>query len=126
MPPRSSTLPKLTRPRVHGAVPRPRLFALLDEAAARRPIVWVGGAPGYGKTTLVASWLEARQRRHLWYQVDPGDAVPATFGHYLQLAAQPFVRRRGPQALFPPQPQQDLAAYVRSLFRDLFALLPAD
>lgn len=124
LPPSTATLAKLTRPRLHGAVARPRLFERLDEAAGRAPIVWVGGAPGYGKTTLVAGWLEARRHRHLWYHVDPGDAVPATFAHFLQTAAQPFVRRRGPQALFPPQPEQDPAVFMRSLFRDLFALLP--
>lgn len=126
VPPRAPTLAKLTRPRLHDALPRPRLFERLDAAAASRPIVWVGGPPGYGKTTLVASWLQARERRHLWYQIDPGDAVPATFAHYLELAAEPFIRRRGPQALFPPQPQQDLVSFSRALFRDLFALLPAD
>ena len=66
-------LAKLTRPKLYEALPRPRLFALLDEAATR-PIVWLCAAPGAGKTTLVASYLEARHRRHLWYQYDTGDA----------------------------------------------------
>src|SRR5262245_55826296 len=81
-------LAKLTRPRLYDAVRRPRLFALLDDAAAR-PIVWLSGAPGVGKTTLVASYLEARRLRHLWYHCDVGDVDSATFVHYLRLAATP-------------------------------------
>src|SRR4030095_17071857 len=76
-----------TRPRLYGALPRPRLFRLLAEAATR-PVVWLCAAPGAGKTTLVASYLEARHRRHLWYQYDGGDADSATFLHYLRVAAQ--------------------------------------
>ena len=117
-------LAKLTRPKLYGALPRPRLFALLDEAATR-PIVWLSGAPGAGKTTLVASYLEARHRRHLWYQLDAGDADSGTFLHYLRIAAQQLAGKAAvslPQ--FTSEPQQDLARFARSFFRDLFAALP--
>lgn len=124
MAPRAPALAKLTRPRLHAALPRPRLYTLLDEAVASRPIVWVGAPPGSGKSTLVAGWLEARGRRHLWYQIDAGDAVPATFVHYMRLAAQPYARRARAPALFPPQPQQELGSFARAFFRDLFAQLP--
>ena len=40
-----------------------------------------------GKTTLVASLLEARERPGIWYQVDAGDADPASFVYHLRLAA---------------------------------------
>jgi LuxR family maltose regulon positive regulatory protein len=116
-------LAKLTRPKLYGALPRTRLFALLDEAGTR-PVVWLCGAPGAGKTTLVASYLEARRRRHLWYQCDAGDADSGTFLHYLRLAAQPLAGKSGaslPQ--FTSEPQQDLARFVRSFFRDLFSAL---
>jgi len=118
-------LAKLTRPKLYDALSRPRLFALLDEAATR-PIVWVCAAPGAGKTTLVASYLEARHLRHVWYQFDAGDADSATFVHYLRIAAQQLAGK--PAAALPhfiSEPQQDLARFVRSFFRDLFSALPA-
>ena len=119
-----STLAKLTRPKLYDALPRLRLFALLDEAA-KRPIVWICAAPGAGKTTLVASYLEARRLRHLWYQCDAGDADSATFVHYLRIAAEQLAGK--PAAALPhftSEPQQDLARFVRSFFRDLFSALP--
>jgi ATP/maltotriose-dependent transcriptional regulator MalT/DNA-binding SARP family transcriptional activator len=114
----------LTRPKLYEALARPRLFALLDEAATR-PIVWLCAAPGAGKTTLVASYLEARHRRHLWYQYDTGDADSATFLHYLRIAAQPLAGKRAASLpRFTSEPQQDLARFVRTFFRDLFSALP--
>src|SRR4030095_6325127 len=44
-------LAKLTRPKIYDAIPRPRLFSLLDEAG-KRPIVWGCAPPRAGKTTL--------------------------------------------------------------------------
>ena len=121
---RSRTLAKLTRPKLYDALPRPRLFALLDEAATR-PIVWVCAPPGAGKTTLVASYLEARGLRHLWYQVDVGDADTATFVHYLRIAAQQLAGKAAASLpLFTSEPQQNLARFARGFFRDLFSALP--
>ena len=117
-------LAKLTRPKLYDALPRPRLFAALDEAA-KRPIVWLSGAPGAGKTTLVASWLEARRRRHLWYQLDPGDADAATFFHFLVIAAESLAGKRAQSLpLFTAEPQQNLARFTRSFFRDFYSSLP--
>ena len=49
-------LAKLTVPRLFSAVPRERLFRVLDERRSH-PLVWISGTPGYGKTTLVASYI---------------------------------------------------------------------
>ena len=79
-------LAKITRPRLHGILPRERLFRLLDDNG-RYPVVWLCAAPGAGKTTLIASYLEARNRPFIWYQLDSGDSDPATFFYYLRQAA---------------------------------------
>ena len=69
---------KLVPPRLGRVFARERLFAELD-LAVERPALWLGAAPGAGKSTLISSWLLTRQRRALWLQVDAGDADPATF-----------------------------------------------
>ena len=57
---RSPGLAKLSRPRLAAVHPRERLFARLDECL-EHTAVWVHGVPGAGKTTLVASYLQARK-----------------------------------------------------------------
>ena len=121
---RPPLLAKLTRPKLYDALPRPRLFTLLDEASAR-PIVWIAAPPGSGKTTLVASYLEARDLAHVWYQADGGDADPATFVHYMRIAAQQVAGKAAAGLpVFAPEPDQDLARFARTFFRDFFSVLP--
>ncbi|MBI1398363.1 MAG: hypothetical protein GC151_20505, partial [Betaproteobacteria bacterium] len=83
---RTPQLAKLTRPKLHDVIARERLFHVLDDSSRTRPVTWIESPPGAGKTTLVASYLEARSRPGIWFQVDPGDNDPATFFYYLGLA----------------------------------------
>jgi len=124
MPP-APELAKLSRPRIYRVSPRERLFRLLDERR-EHPVVWLSGAPGAGKTVLVASYLEARKLAAIWYHVDPGDTDPATFFYYLGLAGS---RLGGKKAralpLFTDEYRRDLDGFARRWFREFFARLPA-
>ena len=114
-------LAKLSQPRLHNAIWRERLFALLD-SRKQQPIIWVGGPAGAGKSTLVASYLEARNARALWFQVDEGDKDPATFFHYLSELAQ----QDGKKRVLPRLSIEDLGAFARHYFREFFGQIGAN
>jgi len=112
---------KTTRPAIGSLVPRERLFALLDGTPGRT-VAWISGSPGSGKTSLAASYVEARRLRCLWYQVDPDDADVATFFHYLGHAARKLEGARArEQPVAAARHGPELASYARSFFRQLFS-----
>jgi LuxR family transcriptional regulator, maltose regulon positive regulatory protein len=116
-------LAKLTPPRLPIIVERSRLYRLLDRARGR-PVIWINGPPGFGKTTLVASYLQTRKLQSLWYQVDEGDSDLATLFHYLGVAArQTAPRYRTPLPHLTPEYLQGLPTFTRRFFEGLYARL---
>ncbi|MGZ5240279.1 MAG: hypothetical protein ACXWCN_09175, partial [Caldimonas sp.] len=119
---RSSTtaFAKSTRPEIGGSVRRETLFARLDGTPART-VAWIAAPPGFGKTTLAASYLEARGLPGAWYQIDRDDEDGETFFHYLAHAARKLRGRVATLPVFGPEHRADLAAFARRFFRALFA-----
>ena len=80
-----------------GAVPRPRLLQRLDEGVHHgRPLTLVSAPAGYGKTTLIAAWLQQTGRREppvspsriAWLSLEEDDDEPARFFCYLGAALE--------------------------------------
>ncbi len=71
---------------------RPRLAARLA-AAFRLPVTLIAADAGFGKSTLVASFLAADGRPAFWYRLEAGDSDPSVFAAYLLRGLKPFVPR---------------------------------
>ncbi|MBF0317545.1 MAG: hypothetical protein HQL04_05160 [Nitrospirae bacterium] len=56
------------------------------DTALAKPVVWVSAPAGAGKTTLVASYLDARGGAALWYRMDERDVDVTFFFSYMQKA----------------------------------------
>jgi ATP/maltotriose-dependent transcriptional regulator MalT len=94
---------KIIRPALTGILPRERLFKHLN-SCRDKPVIWINGPPGSGKTTLIASYLDYKKIPCLWYQVDEGDADISTFFYYLgQAAKKTAPLKRKPLPLLTPE-----------------------
>jgi len=117
-------LSKISPPlRTGHLIGRPRLFRKMD-AAFERPVLWVSGPAGSGKTSLAASYIEARGLPFIWYRVDPSDDDPATFFYYLTHAARKATPgKRRPLPRLTPEYMGGLDAFTMRYFDDLFRRL---
>ena len=115
-------LAKLSRPKLHNVLVRPRLFALLDQGQMRA-VTWVAGPPGAGKTALVASYLETKKTNGVWYQLDGGDHDLATFFHYLSQTIE-VAKGQFPLPVLTAEYLGDIPAFTRYYFREFFNRLP--
>ena len=116
---------KIGAPQLTGISPRPRLFDRLDASLAR-PVIWVSGPPGSGKTTLVNSYAQAKGLPCLWYQLDRGDADLANFFYFLGLAGEKIAGKPGkPLPLLTPEYYAGIPEFCRNFFAELGQRLKA-
>jgi len=117
---------KITRPKLSGVAPQERLFDLLDQFKSY-PLLWITAPGGSGKTTLAASYLDARKLSSLWYQLDQGDGDLAGFFHYLGLAAKKTAPRyKKPLPHLTPEYLRGVPVFARRYFETLFQRLPTN
>jgi ATP/maltotriose-dependent transcriptional regulator MalT len=93
------------RPRVD-LVSRPRLVDALRLGAAQKLTVVIAPA-GFGKTTLLATWLGDSSDAKAWVSLDPSDNEPTLFWAYFVRALEKIhagVGRRALALLQSPQP----------------------
>lgn len=64
------------------SIPRPHLIQKLNNGLAGK-LTLVSAPPGFGKTTLVSSWLQQGERPFCWLSLDKEDNDPNRFFTYL-------------------------------------------
>jgi ATP/maltotriose-dependent transcriptional regulator MalT len=70
---------KLYRPHaIAGSIERPRLMEKLDQVL-QKPVALISAPTGFGKTTLLAQWLERCPLPNAWLQLDENDQEIPTF-----------------------------------------------
>lgn len=113
---RSKQFAKFTPPRLANVYLRKLLLRKISDST--RPVLWVSGPPGAGKTTLISSYFRRHAAHALWYQMDKGDADAASFFYYLGLAVQALMpRAKNPLPRYTPE--QNLLIFTRRYFQEL-------
>lgn len=118
----SPFLAKISRPSVSGVFPRTRLFEMLDRAK-ERPVIWISGPPGSGKTTLVSSYIEARGTPCLWYQIDESDSEPSAFFYFMGLATKSAPSNHLPLSLLTSEYIRSIPVFTLQYFETLYNYL---
>ncbi len=125
---------KLYIPRTRtNAVPRGRLTSMLNDGAHRR-LTLIAAPAGYGKTTLVAAWLQDCGRPAAWLSLDEEDNDLVRFLSYLIAALRTLDESLGSDALRllhsprPPHVDATMTALINDLanVRDPFVLVLDD
>jgi LuxR family maltose regulon positive regulatory protein len=106
-------------------IPRPQLLGRLDELT-RGPLTVVDAPTGYGKTTLLASWVASTFRKVAWASVGSRELDADGFWGVLTAAvedAEPGLRLGSFVHLAPLDRAVELATALRSLDHELTVVI---
>ncbi len=88
---------KLNRPTIDSRwIVRPRLLSALDDAFGRK-LTLISAPAGYGKTTLVAQWLDHIPHPSAWLSLDEYDSDLDRFLRYVIASIRKIFPQFGPQ-----------------------------
>src|SRR5690348_16853839 len=79
-------------------VSRPRLMERMNEGLQRK-LTLIAAPAGFGKTTVVSTWVADCGRPVAWLSLDPGDSDPTRFLAYLVAALRTIAPHIGEGAL---------------------------
>ena len=99
---------KIVRPPVKNLINRERLYEFLDRGGARKLTI-VSAPAGYGKTSLVASWLAKRSLDSCWVSLGRLDGSAQQLTTYLEAALDRLENREGGEG------SKGLAAFLNAL-----------
>jgi len=117
---RFSASRKTSRPILHKVLARPRLFSLLDDAS-KQALTTVLAAPGYGKTTLVSSYVASKKALSIWYCVDEGDTdLAGFFVHFTAAIKQATASRRKIIPAYQSENFLNVKAFARRYFNAVY------
>jgi LuxR family maltose regulon positive regulatory protein len=105
-------------------VVRQRLLEMMEDALTH-PLTLISAPAGFGKTTLLTTWLyeTGRLARVAWFSVDQEDSDPVQFGYYLTAALQAVEPRvgRAPISLLGSLRMPDLKDLLSLIFNEIAA-----
>lgn len=109
------------RPRV-GLVPRPRLDELLGNATR---LTLVSAPAGFGKSTLLTTWLARQPAAVAWVSFDEGDNRPEVFWVYVLTALERAAPGSGSAGLALHESGQPIESVLAAVLNEL-SVLPTD
>ena len=115
---------KITQPKAARVRLRDRLFRTIEKCLAERPILWLCGPAGSGKTTLISSYVQSAKLPCLWYQIDERDGDIASFFSSMRLAVSnvsPGACK--PMPLFTPEYHLGVPAFAKDFFEETYRRL---